>query len=207
MTLRPHVLGLAVLVAACAADEDPADDDGAATGASESSTSADDAAADDDAPAESSSGNGTTTAAADETTAAPDDGTTTDAPGTTEAGDGSSSDDSNDDDTTTDEPPAISFAEDIYPIIQGSTCLQGACHGSSPGAAGLYMLPDADAAYDDLVNVPSTTAGFVIDRVEPGDSANSYLPMFATAALVPNAALTPADVDLIEQWIDEGAAP
>lgn len=191
-------LWLGAMSMACAAKDD------ATAGDTSSST----APADSGAESSASSEGDSSTAVASST----DDGSSSSDPGST--GEESSSTADHGDTTTTEDsgsestgaPTGPSFAEDIYPIFANSTCLGGGCHGDSPGAANLFM-PDAATAYDDLVDEPALTAGFVIDRVEPGNSAASYLPMFAAAALVPAGALTNADVVAIEAWIDAGALP
>lgn len=201
MFMRAHAIALwlGAMSMACAAKDD-------ATGGDTSSSTA---PVDSGAESPTSSEGDSSTAVASST----DDGSSSGDPSSTggESSSGgahgdttTSADDSGSDSTGA--PAGPSFAEDIYPIFENSTCLGGGCHGDSPGAANLFM-PDAATAYDDLVDEPALTAGFVIDRVEPGNSAASYLPMFAAAALVPAGALTNGDVVAIEAWIDAGALP
>ncbi len=87
------------------------------------------------------------------------------------------------------------------------------CHtGSGDQLPGSMDLSDADASFDNLVDVPSVQEP-MIDRVEPGDAQASYLidklegtqsvgermPAFA-------APLEQSTIDTIRQWIDSGAA-
>jgi hypothetical protein len=142
-------------------------------------------------------------AADDDTTAGDDDDTTN--------GD---DDTSGDDDTTAgdddDDTGAVpSYAADVDPIFQGAC---GPCHIASD-SAGLSL----DPGYAEIVDVPANQLP-TMDRVEPGDFQASYLlhKLLGTqdaeggsgGQMPANAPpLNSTDMDIIQAWIDEGAAP
>ena len=64
-----------------------------------------------------------------------------------------------------------SFANDIQPIFI-RRCAIGGCHSVGSARAQLVLAPGH--AYDSLVNKPGYLNS-LIDRVEPGDAANSWL--------------------------------
>ena len=64
-----------------------------------------------------------------------------------------------------------SFANDIQPIFT-RRCAIGGCH--SVNSARAEMVLTAGHAYDSIVNKPSYLNS-VLDRVEPGDAASSWL--------------------------------
>jgi hypothetical protein len=122
---------------------------------------------------------------------------------------------------------ALSHAVDIQPIwgdTGGTTGNCTFCHGGVSPFAGLSLEP-ADA-YSSIVDVPSSECT-VLDRIEPGDLTNSWLwrKLLGTHTDADITALgcgpgaggsmpppafccpTPAEVDLIEQWILGGANP
>ncbi len=93
------------------------------------------------------------------------------------------------------------------------------CHTSAPGfpsADPMMDFGDADAAYDLIVNYPSAEAPGV-DRVEPGDSANSYLiaklrgthqDLGGSGARMPDGGpyVDDATIEAIADWVDAGAS-
>jgi len=86
------------------------------------------------------------------------------------------------------------------------------CH-SGPGARNGLSLDDAQTSYDQLVNVRATEYPLLF-RVEPGNAADSYLvhKLEGTQEVgermpLGQAPLTPEQIAVIRQWIDEGAAP
>ncbi|NJK31464.1 MAG: hypothetical protein HC927_03040 [Deltaproteobacteria bacterium] len=100
----------------------------------------------------------------------------------------------------------LSFEVDVYPILQDNC----SCHvGGSP--AGL-ALPNATAAYDNLVDVASTQEP-TLDRVTPGDPDNSYL--YQKIAGTGGGGQMPLNMPplsademmTISDWIAEGALP
>ncbi|HJU67386.1 MAG TPA: hypothetical protein VJ650_03990 [Gemmatimonadaceae bacterium] len=64
-----------------------------------------------------------------------------------------------------------SFANDIQPIFT-ARCAIGGCHSVNSARAELVLV--AGHAYDSLVNKPAYLNS-ALDRVEPGDAANSWL--------------------------------
>jgi len=102
------------------------------------------------------------------------------------------------------EDPA--FAAEIQPIFSGN-CASAACHGTAE-QAGLKL--SQGSAYAELVNVTSTQDGSK-QRVLPNDSANSYIVMklegTGQGARMPSgaAALPDNTIQLIKNWIDQGA--
>ena len=90
-------------------------------------------------------------------------------------------------------------------------CAVSGCHVTASAPFGLDMSSVSSSAIN-LIGVASSEKP-LLDRVAPGDSANSYLywklsgnpniggdPMPATGG-----PLSPADLDLIAAWIDGGA--
>ncbi|MFV8752536.1 hypothetical protein ACNOYE_18470 [Nannocystaceae bacterium ST9] len=106
------------------------------------------------------------------------------------------------DSSETGEP--LSFAADVYPIIMAEC----SCHVMN--APGQLPMPNAAAAYANLVDVASVQVG--LDRVEPGDPDASHLFKKITATQTfgkPMPTLPPllaADqVAVFEAWIAGGA--
>jgi len=96
--------------------------------------------------------------------------------------------------TITPEPILVSFVDQIVPVLQ-SRCVN--CHGGERLEEGLSML-----SYGDLMK--GSDNGIVII---PGDSDNSMLVQMILAGKMPKRGpkLTPAQVQLIIDWIDQGA--
>lgn len=108
--------------------------------------------------------------------------------------------------------PQPSFESDVQPIFT-KRCVIGGCHTLGSQQGGLAL--DSSVAYDELVDVAATTTVDPIDRVEPGDAANSWLvrrlhpdpalrngqPRMPLAA----APLTDNQLATIVNWIDQGA--
>jgi len=88
----------------------------------------------------------------------------------------------------------VSFANDIYPILQ-SRCLN--CHGGESTREGLSVKTYADL-------MAGSTNGPVI---VPGDAANSLLVELVATQKMPKrgAKLTPNQVQLITDWVNQGA--
>lgn len=106
-------------------------------------------------------------------------------------------------------PPSYTFSADVLPILR-SSCQS--CH-SGRGASGGLDMSDANA-YGNLVNVGSGQLRGM-DRIEPGDSARSYLALKIQNTHVaaggtgtqmpPRSSLTRENVAIITSWIDGGA--
>lgn len=88
----------------------------------------------------------------------------------------------------------VSFAADILPIFE-SRCLN--CHGGNRTEEGLSLRTHADA-------MTGSEGGSVII---PGDAANSVLVEMVSTQEMPKRGpkLTPAQVQLIIDWINQGA--
>lgn len=94
------------------------------------------------------------------------------------------------------------------------------CHTSSPGFPGsdpMMDLGDADLAYDLLVDHPAAETSGAMDRVEPGDSENSYVihklrgthvDAGGSGSRMPEGGpfLDDETIDAIAEWIDAGAS-
>lgn len=122
-------------------------------------------------------------------------------------------------------PADISFADHVYPILQGG-CITAGCHTASENAL-LLPTDDAQGAYDLLVDVPSvrmTSAQMSdptvmpLDYVEMGTPDQSYLWLKITGThrevngggglpMPPSGALCSSDMNAVYRWIFEGAAP
>lgn len=106
----------------------------------------------------------------------------------------------------------VSFASDVWPILQGSC---SGCHGAS---GGLNLGGNAANAYDALVGPDRVAGGGCsgpTELVTPGDPDDSFLVTKIEAEL-PAACglrmprngppyLTPAQITTIRTWISEGA--
>ena len=95
----------------------------------------------------------------------------------------------------------------IQSIIFNPSCIEH--HGDHATEAGLDLT--SGNAYANLVNVASVQVA--LNRVTPGDAENSYLihKLDGRAGIVGDRMptngpfLTTAQIDVIEQWIDDGA--
>jgi hypothetical protein len=107
----------------------------------------------------------------------------------------------------------VSFSTDILRIFTNNgarTCAKSKCHSGSRPEQGMNL--EADQVYASIVSVSSEESD--LNRVEPGDSGKSYLfrkvnggPGIVKDRMPdkePN--LSSADIELIRQWIDAGAA-
>ena len=113
----------------------------------------------------------------------------------------------------------LSFAADVYDQVIRAKC--SACHSDGPSMGGLAMFPGAATAYANLVGVPAGAAegnlcrNSGVLRVQPGEPDKSLIYLKLTnpicGSAMPPAALgkaaTAAQVELIRQWIADGAAP
>jgi hypothetical protein len=104
----------------------------------------------------------------------------------------------------------LSWESDIYPAIIAPNC---GCHVD--GAGGFRMGPDAETAYAATYLIPTLTAPTFY--VVPNSAAMSYLyakiagthlEIGGTSSQMPlgSSPLPPDDIELLGQWIDEGAA-
>src|SRR5690606_7971360 len=103
------------------------------------------------------------------------------------------------------QPTFASIQENVF------TPICTACHTGAAAPQGLRL--DEANSYGLLVGVPSTEVPSLM-RVEPGDPDNSYLiqKLEGTAAVggrmpLNGTPLPQADIDVIRQWITEGAQP
>ncbi|MCU0600442.1 MAG: fibronectin type III domain-containing protein [Desulfobacterales bacterium] len=101
-------------------------------------------------------------------------------------------------------PPPTSFANNIQPIFN-SSCTS--CHSS--GGSASFLNLQSTVSYGNLVNKAATKSTGT--RVIPGDSANSvlYKRVIGTSAggrMPPGSSLSASNINLIQKWIDEGAA-
>ena len=112
----------------------------------------------------------------------------------------------------------LSFATDIFPKVIRAKC--SACHSDAPNMGGLAFFPGAETAYKNLVNVPAGNEetykckGIGLMRVQPGDPDKSLIYLKLTnppcgSKMPPGmfGMATPEQVELVRQWIAEGAAP
>lgn len=113
----------------------------------------------------------------------------------------------------------LSFANDVFPKLIRTKC--GNCHNDAPSFGGLAFFPGGpEFAYMNLVGVPAGSdekfkcKGSGLMRVAPGDPEHSLmylkLAMPPCGSKMPPAAFgnaTPEQIELVHQWIVEGAAP
>jgi hypothetical protein len=103
------------------------------------------------------------------------------------------------DSTMTIPPPLTADFDSIQTNIFTPIC--AGCHSGPDPAAGLNL--DAAHSYNDLVNIPSTEEP-MLDRVKPGDPADSFLVIH----LEKDGDGAPAsDIPIVVQWIMNGALP
>ena len=120
--------------------------------------------------------------------------------------------DAGDDIETPDEtpPPVVSSAfGTIQTTIFTAICTE--CHGAGFGAAGLSL--DEAGSFGNIVGVPSSQVP-TLSRIEPGDPDNSYLVQkiqgiaaFGGQMPLGGPPLSQEDMDLIIQWVADGALP
>ncbi len=104
---------------------------------------------------------------------------------------------------------AVSFADDIQPIFDASCIV---CHVSG-GIADAIMHLNAEESFDASVGQPSVQDAS-LTRVVAGDSSTSLLfqkvssdsPPVGARMPLGGAPLSDADIALIRDWIDQGAA-
>ena len=122
-------------------------------------------------------------------------------------------------------PPTYSYFGDVYPQVIQTDCT--VCHAPPSNFGGLNLEDSmTNDSYATLVNQPSAECGSY-DFVEPGDSSASWLfrKIEGTHVAAAQAAgcsttaagsqmpiggfccLTPAQIQLVKDWIDQGAAP
>ncbi|MCK9426375.1 MAG: hypothetical protein M0Q21_10085 [Ignavibacteriaceae bacterium] len=88
------------------------------------------------------------------------------------------------------------------------SCALSGCHSGTDAAAGMDL--SADKAFNNLVNVSSTSnTNFV--RVQPGNSANSFIIKRlrntgeSSGIMPPSGKLSENAIQLVENWINNGA--
>ena len=108
-------------------------------------------------------------------------------------------------------PPGASFGpnfSEIQASLFGPTCATAGCHSGGAPAANLNL--EAANSYAMLIGIPSTQdAG--VQRVNPGNPDQSYLvtklegPGAAGGQMPPAGPIPQADIDVVRQWISDGA--
>jgi hypothetical protein len=106
-------------------------------------------------------------------------------------------------------PQQVSFSSQVQPIFTAS-CTSNACHDNTMPAEGLPLTPGN--AYAKLVNIASTQCPNV-KLVAPGAPDQSYLvwklqgtgPCFFGSRMPKSSALPTAQIQLIRDWIANGA--
>jgi hypothetical protein len=106
---------------------------------------------------------------------------------------------------------SVDFKTQIQPIFDRNCALSG-CHAADTASGG--MILDAGKSYSNIVNVTSTEVA-PEKRVQPGDSAHSYLyekisrvqPASGGQMPLGSNPLPDNQIALIKTWIDQGAKP
>jgi mono/diheme cytochrome c family protein len=92
----------------------------------------------------------------------------------------------------------VSYADQIQPIFNNNCA---GCHGSSGGvglSSYLALMSSIGNNYGENVVVPgNANASGLVDKIEPNPEHGSRMPT--------NGSLTPAEIQLIRTWINEGA--
>ncbi|MEX2399809.1 MAG: hypothetical protein WD423_03490 [Rhodothermales bacterium] len=108
------------------------------------------------------------------------------------------------------EPDVVMLA-DVQSQVFDASCAVSGCHAGDDPAGALNLT--SGASFDALVNVPSTEVPELL-LVEPGNAADSYLYIKivggdriaeGTLRMPIGRDLTPAQIDLVRNWIDDGA--
>ncbi len=196
------LLVVAILsLSGCGDDKGDATSDALTTSGSSSSTDTPGSTGSSGTPSTGEPSTGTpTTGEPATTTGEPVTGTGTDSSG----GESSSG-------STTTGAVGLSLAADVYPVWNPP--IRCDCHNN--GTGGLTMVT-VEEAYMNLVGVPAN--GAPLNRVEPGSAVDSYIWHKISGTQVdvggggqqmPLGAppLDQSTIDLIAQWIDEGANP
>lgn len=215
MRVLPGLL-LSLPLLACAADNDDATTGTSTTSTPDTSTTTTSGTTGDGPASGSDTGSSGTTTSAGSTGedstgvvgTSGDDTTGTGTTGDATTGAGTTGDSTS---TSTGEPAGLSWALDVYPVIVANNC---GCHAKD-GAGGLTMTNEIDS-YAILVGVKAWYSD--LKRVEPGEPENSYLlhklkgtqdKVNGHGAQMPfgGAPLAKEKIDLVAQWISEGALP
>ena len=109
-------------------------------------------------------------------------------------------------------PSANSLSNDVQPILTANCTFSG-CHAGATPAQGMNL--SVGQTFTNTVGIPSVEVG-TLNRVEPGDPANSYLirKLEGTAVAVGGVdtqmplgrnPLDQSDIDIIRAWITAGA--
>jgi hypothetical protein len=108
-------------------------------------------------------------------------------------------------------PPSGTTFADVQAVFDANNCTNAGCHSGSTPSEGLNLV--AGSSFANLVDVPSSQVP-ALDRVEPGDPANSYLiqKLEGTAAVgfqmpLVGDPLPQSTIDDIKEWISNGANP
>lgn len=114
------------------------------------------------------------------------------------------------DDDNPAEPTGPTLAE-VQEQVFAQSCTSVGCHAGSSPAASLSL--EEGNAYDNLVNVASTEVPSLL-RVDPGNADDSYLyiKLIGGERMAPGTFQMPIgqelpseDIELVRQWINEGA--
>lgn len=112
--------------------------------------------------------------------------------------------------------PTLSLFDQIQTTIFNPTCTDMFCHDAIGVSGGLVLLEGQ--SYGNLVNVPPQNAAALargLLRVDPGVPDNSFLlvklvgPTAAEGLRMPSGKppLPPDQIELVRQWIEQGAEP
>jgi len=146
-----------------------------------------------------------------------DDATDADDDDTTDADDDDSAAGDDDDSAAGDDDDSAAVDGWTFTQVYAVTSTSCNCHNSSGGTGGQALGTTAQATYAAIVNVPASNVSAVgLARIEPGDSANSFLmhTLDGAPALGANEGqqmpyggpyLDQETLDGIRSWIDAGA--
>lgn len=202
-------------LALAACGDDKGDDTGELTTTTQATPATDMTASSGDPSTDSTStGSTSDTPTTGDPTTEPVATTTTTDPTSTTADDTTSTtaDESSTGPDTTTGVVGLSFAADVFPVWNPPVRCD--CHVG--GAGGMKLGATAGEAYAAMVGVSAN--GAPLNRVEPGDHLTSYVfhKISGTQADVGGGGsnmplgaplFSQTDIDLIAQWIDEGASP
>ena len=102
-------------------------------------------------------------------------------------------------------PPTLTMVQEQ---VFNKSCALAGCHAGSVPQAGMNL--SSGKAYSNLVNITSILNP-KFKRVDPGSSSNSFIIKMLrntgelTAQMPPSGKLNDSVIQLVEEWIDDGA--
>ncbi|KAA3635782.1 MAG: hypothetical protein DWP97_04095 [Calditrichaeota bacterium] len=101
----------------------------------------------------------------------------------------------------------VNFATDVRPIIQSNGCLGGSCHGGSASNGGLNL---GSAEYSEIISANGTNGAFVVANSSATSTfyikVSQDTPSIGGSRMpLTGGALSAGQIEMIKDWIDQGA--